>query len=265
MKKITKDIRFLIAIFVLVFVAFGGLAINAIFGAGGESYSPYVGQGGTPAETVAEDEDEDEDEDEEEAVAEAFNFKAPVLRLGLDGEPNTSFLVITDGYEIVGVEVSDTSVVYVEITPEFKIIVVGVGEAEIRLSAKKSDGGIKTIMCTVIVEGEAETEDDDDEDEDHDEDDEDDETVIPIIAKLRYSSDFPLSYYFNLVVSQGDRPEFWVLDVAYVKGDVDVRIIERAANIEYLKAATGPAFKIKFVAMTVEGEVLATKIVRNRL
>jgi len=242
MKKIIKDIRFLVAVFVLFFVAFGGLAVNAFVSGGGigdgdgGSFTP-IGHSRSPAE----------------AVASAFYFKAPVLQLDVNSAPNTSFLVITDQYEIIGAKVYGTSV-SVETNPEFKISVIHSGQAEVHLSARKSCGDIKTITCTVVVADEPVSVDDVGDTEVVDE-------TPPVIAELSYKFETPTSISFGLVVNQKDVPGFW-LAAEIIEGDVKVGIFGNAANITHRSA--NPNFKIRFTA-TVDGEIVATKYVQNCL
>jgi len=231
MKKFTKDIRFLVAVFMLAFVVFGGLAINVVV-FGGSSLPVY---GGTPPE----------------AFATAFYFKAPVLRLNANSNPNTSFLVVTNEDAIMGRRVFGTAVT-INPTGPFTINVQHPGQAQIHLSARMRNGEIKTITCTVIVTGEAPTSTPGGNDDDNDE-------PIQITAELVpvFEEDDEIS--FGLVV---DGKEVFLFELAAVviEGDIIVGIFANVATITFTSG--NPNFHIRFTA-SIDGEVVATRYVKK--
>lgn len=137
MKKFTKDIRILVAAFVLLFVALGGLAINA-------AVSRADNRTGSPTESEGEPTLPD-------AFTTIFNFKAEVLDLEVGDSKDISFVVITNAAAIVGGSASSDAVL-VETNP-FAIKALRVGQACVYLSARFKNGDIKIINCIVNVTG----------------------------------------------------------------------------------------------------------------
>lgn len=237
MKKFTKDIRFLVAVFVLVFVVLGAAAINAIPSKDKPSATPpsvpAPANGGSTAD--------------ETPTTTEFYFKAPVLRLDINSSTHTSFLIvgnqaaITDGW-VEGAAVNLT------INP-FAIDVLMPGQAQVNLSARMSNGSIKTITCTVEVVG-------DDTTKDFGKD-----KNISNIGELLYEFESDTSIVFNLLVNNETKTAFRLFAVV-LEGDVAVGVL---ANVVRIKHFSGnPYFKIK-VAALLDGAIVAVEEVENRL
>jgi len=260
MKKFIKDIRFLIAVFVLIFVAFGSLAVNAVVSSGSGSGDSSPIQSVTPPE----------------AYASAFYFKAPVLRLDENSNPNTSFLVITNQAAIVDAKVYGTAV-SVEISPSFKISALRAGQAQIHLSARMRNDEIRTITCTVVVDAvpvevvnpkpddTKDPGDPGDDDEGGNNDDGGGEETgtgkAPLVGKLSYVFESALSIAFGLVIEEKDVFLFKLAAVV-IEGDVTVSFLGNVAEIK--RHSANRNFEIKFTAI-VDGEIVATEYVRNSL
>jgi len=172
-KKIIKDVRFLLGVFLLIFVVICGAVVNVALSNG--NILPVSGRGPSEPTTFA------------------FYFKAPVLRLNENSNPNTSFLVISNQEAIIGSKVYGTAVT-VETTPEFTINVVGTGQAQIHLSARLRNGEIKTVTCTVVVTGESTPSGTEPSDDD------DDVDIPPIVGELLYNFETATTVSFRLVV-----------------------------------------------------------------
>jgi len=246
MKKILKDIRFLIAVFVLIFVVFGGAAANASISRNG---LPVLQSSSQP-----------------EAYTSALYFKAPVLRLNATSNPNTSFLVITNQAAIVETKVFGASV-DVDISEEFTIIVLRTGQSQVHLSARMRSGEIRTITCTVVVEGAASggtnggAGNNDGNVGGGGGDDSAGDTTPPITGVLSYEFETALVIAFGLVIEEEDIFLFR-LSATVIRGDISVRIVGNVARIT--RETANPNFEIRFTA-TIDGHVIATEYVQNRL
>lgn len=238
MKKFAKDIRVLVATFVLVFVGLGAAAINAI---------PKDKPQAAPSPAQAPAHDGGSTAAEEASTTTDFYFKAQVLRLGINSNTHTSFLIvgnqsaITDGW-VKGVAVNLT------INP-FAIDVLVPGEAQVYLSARMNNGSIKTINCTVEVVGE-DTGKDFGKDKD-----------VTSEGKLLYQFESETLIGFNLFVDNKTETKFRLFAIV-LEGDVAVGVLANVVRIKYISEK--PSFKIR-VAAVFNNAIVAVEEVENRL
>jgi len=234
MKKVAKDIRTLVVVFVLVFVALSVAAVNAIpkdTASSSSVRSPAHG-GNQVGETRTTH----------------FHFQAPVLRLGTNSDTHTSFLVVTNQAAIVDGWVKGAAV-SLTIKP-FAIDVLSAGQTKVYLSALMIDGRVKTINCTVVVEGGG-----------INEKDKGDEKETQLAGQLIYEFESEDSIEFSLLFDNKKETMFRLSAVA-LEGDVAVGVIASTVRIKYFSENT--CFKIKVVA-TVNSVVVAVLEVENRL
>jgi hypothetical protein len=231
-KHFTKDIRFLLAVFVSVFVAFGGLALGTML----SDKTPVYGAN-----------------PKQDTSASVFYFKAPVLRLAVGAEVGEGFLVKSNVTAIVSAQITGSGV-QVDLNP-FAIRAVSAGVATLRLEGVMRDGTRRSITCQVAVAGVA----NDAGDEADDGDGGDKPTFDGTLSFVTGGNGM---FNFNLVVDNSVVDEF-VLTAVVVSGDVEVDIFGRRAQIFFLPGAVN--FEIEFTA-TVGGEVVAVvEITQNCL
>lgn len=250
MKKITKDIRFVIAALVLVFVVLGWAAINAF--AGGD----VLGAGGSTSASEAE-------------YTSTFYFKAAVLSLDTDSAPNTGFLVIANQEAVTGSHVDGTAV-EVQRNP-FAIKVLQAGTSKIFLSALMRSGEIKTISCTVIVQpktvplggGGNEGSDGGKEEGDDGVHDGGLDESNSFQGNLLCKFDGKTVITFSLWIGETEVKEFW-LSAKALEGDIKIiGIFGSDVEIKYL--SENENFKIQVTATTEGGKIAATRTVENGL
>lgn len=229
--KILKDIRFLIALFVLIFVALGSAAVRAANS--GKTNEPEHEDANTIAYTTI------------------FYFKTSELRLEIGDAVNSDFLVVTNQAAIVDGRVDGTAVSI--FTNPFAIGVRCIGQAQIYLSARMKDGDIKTIACSIEVVNEV--------NQQNVEKNKDKEETAPLVGKLLYEFESETEIVFSLLVDNKNETVFG-LSATVLEGSISVGVYANVVCIIY--TSSNYNYKIR-VAATINGTIVAVTEVENHL